>query len=761
MQMKSIWATVASGVMVGTLCAALLWIAPIRNLEEDAGLRWLFNLRGPIKPPERIVLVAMNHQAAANISLPRDPEEFQRCQGLMVGPAPPTHVALPSIPSRWPRCLHALLVKKLADAGARLIAFDVLFRQRPSLLGASGDLYAWQDQALASAIAATPVVIAQRLEFIDGHETLAELSPAIAHAALGSAPFPIIAAHNRRVDRFMAFKESGWVTPTLPTIAMQGYALNAYPRFADHLIRHTKDAALLPSTAAALRASGALQATSLLIRQLFRNDPALTQRTLVELQRRETQPTDPLEGDELRALVSMYIGDGTRLLNFYGPAGTIPAITYDQVLAAAPDVLSNLVMGRAVFVGYSESVQVEEVEHFATAYSADNAVDLSGVEIAATAFSNLLQDNSIRGLPFPYWPVLVFLSGLLSTVVCRRLANTVALTVMAAALGACGGASLYLFSRHELWIPVVLPMLVAAPAGMLSAFVWKYWTARLQREQLRHAFAYFVPRDVVDALERNAGQIGDTKESLECACVATDAANFTPFAETMTSENVADFLHQYFETLFGRVANHGGFVSDVVGDAMLAIWPHRSADTHVHLLHALLEMRGAAQQFNERVAGSRLLTRFGVDWGRVTLTTVGAHAHYEYRAVGDTVNTAARIQELNKKLGTRILLSQPAIGDAGEEFLLRDLGHFLLRGKAIAVHLFELMDLRANVEPDQTDLCARFAQGIEAVKSDRYPAALSIFREVQTAFPADGPTAFYVRALEEGLTLTQGALRLE
>ena len=70
-----------------------------------------------------------------------------------------------------------------------------------------------------------------------------------------------------------------------------------------------------------------------------------------------------------------------------------------------------------------------------------------------------------------------------------------------------------------------------------------------------------------------------------------------------------------------------------------------------------------------RLAGNRLQTRFGVDWGRVALTTVGAHGHYEYRAVGDAVNTANRIQELNKRLGTRILVAEAVLGGAGGEFL--------------------------------------------------------------------------------------------
>ena len=62
------------------------------------------------------------------------------------------------------------------------------------------------------------------------------------------------------------------------------------------------------------------------------------------------------------------------------------------------------------------------------------------------------------------------------------------------------------------------------PAAMLASYAWKYWIARRERAQLRHAFSYFVPSEVVSMLEHNRGQIGDAKELVECGCVATDAA---------------------------------------------------------------------------------------------------------------------------------------------------------------------------------------------------------------------------------------------
>ncbi|MGH8250953.1 MAG: CHASE2 domain-containing protein [Steroidobacteraceae bacterium] len=749
---------IVSGSAVGVLCAVILAVPQVRALEQRAGLHWLFKLRGPVDPPDSVVLILLNQQAANSISLPRDAERFHHCEDLQIGVHPPTHVSLPAMPSRWPRCLHTQLLGQLADAGASLVVFDVLFRERPPLPSSSGDLNDWQDASMAVAASRVRVLVAQKVELNDGHESLAELSPAIANAVLGSAPFPLVVEPDRRVDRFMAFKQEGLATPTLPAIALQAYAMAGYPFLLEFLTRHAGETAtLLPQTVEEIAAQGQLQATSLLIRQMFRADAALADRLREELHNASFRDTGGASLDEIRALAALYSGEGTRLLNLYGPAGTIPAVSYGEVLQSTPEANAARFWNKVVFVGFGERARTEQIEHFATAYSSKDGADLSGVEIAASAFSNLLEDRTLHEMPIGWSLALTFLTGLLAYLACDRFGNRLGAAVVAAGVAAYAIGALYLFEERQLWLPLVGPLLVAVPAAMLGAFGWKFWTAHKQRAQLRHAFSYFVPQDVVSALERNAGEISKSQESIECACVATDAANFTPLAEAMTPEQLTDFLNRYFESLFGRVADRGGFVSDVVGDAMLAIWPHRAADTHVRLLHALLEMRDAAQQFNERLAGNRLMTRFGVDWGRVSLSTVGAHGHYEYRAVGDAVNTATRIQELNKKLGTRILLSESAIGDAGGAFMLRDLGHFLLRGKSHAIHVFELFDSRARAMSWDADLCARFEDAFQLLEAGNEAAVESRLRTIRTLFPQDGPTAFFLNCLESRAARQDGA----
>jgi adenylate cyclase len=124
------------------------------------------------------------------------------------------------------------------------------------------------------------------------------------------------------------------------------------------------------------------------------------------------------------------------------------------------------------------------------------------------------------------------------------------------------------------------------------------------------------------------------------------------------------------------------------------------------------------------------------------LTTVGAHAHYEYRAVGDAVNTANRIQELNKRLGTRILVAEPVLSGAGGEFLTRNLGRYLLAARATRLKVHELICLKSQAKAGDADRCARTQEAIEFLSRGDIEAARSCwgrrgrpFRATARRFP--------------------------
>src|SRR5688572_7303709 len=186
---------------------------------------------------------------------------------------------------------------------------------------------------------------------------------------------------------------------------------------------------LLPASSDDMLEQRQLQATSLLIRQIVRGDEALSEKLAAYAVAPANKGAARTASE--RSLAGLYAGSGTRLLNLYGPSGTIPAIGYNQVLDAAPGVNRARFRERVVFVGYGETEELEQIEHFATVFSSDDRGDLSGVEIAATAFANLRDDRTLRELPLVSWLGLTFLAGLLAYSVCDHFRNRQAIAIVA------------------------------------------------------------------------------------------------------------------------------------------------------------------------------------------------------------------------------------------------------------------------------------------------------------------------------------------
>ncbi len=130
--------------------------------------------------------------------------------------------------------------------------------------------------------------------------------------------------------------------------------------------------------------------------------------------------------------------------------------------------------------------------------------------------------------------------------------------------------------------------------------------------------------------------------------------------------------------------------------------------------------------------------------GRSSSGTSAPRQHFEYRPVGDIVNTATRIEGLNKYLGTRILVSREVISMAGT-FLARDLGRFLLVGKSRPVHVFELVNLLAEATPREKEYCASFAEGLERFRRQAWEKATETFQQTLGIREGDGPSLFYLR----------------
>jgi len=387
-------------------------------------------------------------------------------------------------------------------------------------------------------------------------------------------------------------------------------------------------------------------------------------------------------------------------------------------------------------------------DDYRTVYSEPSGRDIAGVEIQATAFANALEGRALMRPPVAAQLAAVMAWGLLIGFLCRRLRPPTSV-IVAVALCACFGWAVYRrFDAAAEWWPSVVPLAVQMPIALFGGVFAIYRETRREREAVKRAFGQFLPGSVVEQLARNVGAVTASNRVVYGACLASDAEKYTTLAEQTEPGRLGELMNAYYADLFVPVERTGGVVIDVVGDAMVAIWAGSTAQAELRLgaCESAIEILAA---LDRAVAEGRstLPTRIGLHAGEMLIGSIGASRHFEYRAVGDIVNTASRIQALNKTLGTRALATEATVAGL-DGIVARPLGHFLLPGKLTAVAVVELLGLREAVDAATRERAAAFAEVLECHAQRRWQEAIEHLDALLAARPDDGPAHFYRRRCE-------------
>ncbi|RYF75240.1 MAG: adenylate/guanylate cyclase domain-containing protein, partial [Comamonadaceae bacterium] len=208
-------------------------------------------------------------------------------------------------------------------------------------------------------------------------------------------------------------------------------------------------------------------------------------------------------------------------------------------------------------------------------------------------------------------------------------------------------------------LPTLAGLLLHLNVGAASS----YWRERRRREQLRSDFARYVPPAVVDALTASgAAALAVQGERRVLTLLFSDLAGFTAASEHLLPEAVAGTLNAYFSRMTRCVHQHGGTLDKFIGDAVMAFW-NAPLPEPAHAARALAcaeamqaEMVVLRTEWQGTPFG-RVLLRIGLHTGEAAVGHLGSHERFTYTAVGDAVNTAARLEGANKAFVTGILLS--------------------------------------------------------------------------------------------------------
>jgi class 3 adenylate cyclase len=213
-----------------------------------------------------------------------------------------------------------------------------------------------------------------------------------------------------------------------------------------------------------------------------------------------------------------------------------------------------------------------------------------------------------------------------------------------------------------------------------------------EREQIRETFGRYVDESVAATILRRQGEGVLAGETAEATILFTDIAGFTTIAEYLAPHELVAALNDYLETVLAPIRAHGGVVNTFIGDGLFASFnmPLACENHAAAAVRAAIDIQRAVGSRTFGAQGVALHTRIGISTGHVIGGSVGAGQRLSYTLLGDTVNLAARLEELNKQYGTRILVSQSTREACGEVCAFEPLGSVAVRGRSDAVAIFSI-----------------------------------------------------------------------
>jgi adenylate cyclase len=281
----------------------------------------------------------------------------------------------------------------------------------------------------------------------------------------------------------------------------------------------------------------------------------------------------------------------------------------------------------------------------------------------------------------------------------------------------------------------------------------KYIVERREKQFIRSAFGMYLAPAVLESVLKSPEKLKLGGEKRTITVLFSDIEQFTSFTEKLPSEVVVTMLNEYFTEMVGCIAKTNGTLDKFVGDAILAEW-NAPADQPEHAVYAcetallmLSSLDGLRQRWlNENKPPMNI--RIGINTGEMIVGNVGADNIFDYTAIGNEVNTAARFEALNKDFGTRVILSGSTYADLERhrpgEFIVRTLTKVVVKGRTTSVMVYELVGKRSAMSAEKIEMVNTFNGGMDHFMERRFTEARRSFENVLEQAPNEKPAEKYL-----------------
>ena len=401
---------------------------------------------------------------------------------------------------------------------------------------------------------------------------------------------------------------------------------------------------------------------------------------------------------------------------------SIPIDTFgDDALFETPlgtKLLQRQVEGRYVLIGGN----IQDIDIFETPLSRAKAESESrstwGMEIFGHMLAQILDNRPLTPLPnLALWLAAIGVVAAGGLTAATRLGAARSGIVLIVQLALIIGIPFWLAAQdYETYALSAFGWIIAwfLAFGIVSAAARELGSE--QRKFAQSALGKYLPRSIANEILRDPDALSLSGETREIFVVFTDLEGFTKLSHAIKPQMVAKLLNRYLEALSVVVLEHGGTIDKFVGDAVVAFWgaPFSRPDDGERAIKAAIAMHQAGEEFRRAVPeGVPPIgkTRAGVHHGEAVVGNFGGEGRIQYTALGDSMNTAARLESANKQTKTSVLISKEAVELSGLD-IFRPMGRIVLRGRATPVTIYQpVPDMPEAERKAFTDLAERAMSG--------------------------------------------------
>ena len=320
----------------------------------------------------------------------------------------------------------------------------------------------------------------------------------------------------------------------------------------------------------------------------------------------------------------------------------------------------------------------------------------SGLDIQATNFDNLINNNFFRVTS----PLYNFLICVLIFITIFIIVST--MPIVSALLSSVCIMFAYLFFAmfmyyNKVALGLILPELFVIVA-IACAYSYRYLIEGNKKEKFQKAMGKYLSREVMQNVVNNIDNIELGGKRADITVLFADIRNFTSISENMDASQVTMILNEYFSALVPIIEEYGGVLNKFMGDAVLAIFGEPQKDEN----HALIAVKCAAKMLRKvkhlqdkwiDEGEPKIEMGIGISSGEAFIGNVGSKDRLEYTVIGDTVNTASRIENYNKVYKTNLLISEETYKRVKNKVDVITINNVMIRGKASRMTIYEVIRL--------------------------------------------------------------------